>query len=126
MSLWNKLGAELRTAGKAAQGAIDEGKLRLEIFRVRQHADKAAVYHRARRDGAGVGDDHVAGVAVARKRVRYEAVIAGIAHRRVKKPVNEQRAGLLVELVLDRLAADGNLDDDVDVVGRVVADLDGL
>lgn len=56
MSLWNKLGAELRTAGKAAQGAIDEGKLRLEIFRVRQHADKAAqvlgyAVHRARRDG---------------------------------------------------------------------------
>ena len=42
MALWNKLSTELRSAGKAARGAIDEGKLRLELFRVRQLADKAA------------------------------------------------------------------------------------
>jgi hypothetical protein len=51
MALWDKLSTELRSAGKAARGAIDEGKLRLELFRVRQLADKAAqalgyaVYH---------------------------------------------------------------------------------
>lgn len=42
MGLWDKLHTELNRAGKAAQGAIDEGRLRLEIFRVRQLADKAA------------------------------------------------------------------------------------
>jgi hypothetical protein len=42
MALWDKLSTELRSAGKAARGAIDEGKIRLELFRVRQLADKAA------------------------------------------------------------------------------------
>ena len=56
MSLWNKVSNELRNAGKAAAGAIDEGKVRLELFRVRQLADKAAqalgyAVHRARKEG---------------------------------------------------------------------------
>ena len=42
MALWDKMSTELRGAGKAARGAIDEGKLRLELFRVRRLADKAA------------------------------------------------------------------------------------
>ena len=42
MGIWDKLQTELSRAGRAAQGAIDEGKLRIEIFRVRQLADKAA------------------------------------------------------------------------------------
>lgn len=42
MSLWDKLHTELDRAGRAAQGAFDEGRLRIEIFRVRQLADKAA------------------------------------------------------------------------------------
>jgi hypothetical protein len=42
MGIWDKLQTELNRAGRAAQGAIDEGKLRIEIFRVRQLADKAA------------------------------------------------------------------------------------
>ena len=42
MALWDKLKTELDRAGKAAQGALDEGKLRLEAFRARQLADKAA------------------------------------------------------------------------------------
>jgi hypothetical protein len=42
MALWDKLSTELRSAGKAARGAIDEGKTRLELFRIRQLADKAA------------------------------------------------------------------------------------
>ena len=56
MSLLSKLSTELRGAGAAARGAIDEGKVRLELFRVRQLADKAAqalgyAVHRAARDG---------------------------------------------------------------------------
>src|SRR5512140_2007917 len=42
MGIWDKLQDELNRAGRAAQGAIDEGRLRLEIFRVRQLADKSA------------------------------------------------------------------------------------
>jgi seryl-tRNA synthetase len=55
MSLWDKLQAELDKAGTAAKGALDEGKLRIELFRVRQQTDKAAqalgyALHRAKRD----------------------------------------------------------------------------
>ena len=42
MAIWDKLKHELDRAGKAAQDALDEGKIRLEAFRVRQLADKAA------------------------------------------------------------------------------------
>ena len=42
MGIWDKVQGELNRAGKAAQDALDEGRLRLEIFRVRQLADKAA------------------------------------------------------------------------------------
>ena len=56
MSIWSRLSTELRTAGRAAQGAIDEGRVRLELFRVGQQCDKAAqalgyAVHRARREG---------------------------------------------------------------------------
>ena len=62
MGLWNKVSDELRNAGKAAVGAIDEGKVRLEIFRVRQLADKAAqalgyAVHRARKEGHEIEPD---------------------------------------------------------------------
>ena len=42
MAFIDKLKEELDKAGRAAQGAIDEGKTRLEAFRTRQLADKAA------------------------------------------------------------------------------------
>ena len=42
MAIWDKLRTELDRAGKAAQDALDEGKTRLEVFRARQLADKAA------------------------------------------------------------------------------------
>ncbi|MDA1080531.1 MAG: hypothetical protein O2973_02465 [Gemmatimonadetes bacterium] len=56
MSILNKLKSEIKNAGTAARGAIDEGKVRIDIFRVRQSADAAAqalgyAVHRARRDG---------------------------------------------------------------------------
>lgn len=56
MGLLNRLSSELRGVGKAARGAIDEGKVRIELFRVRQLADKAAqavgyAVHRARAEG---------------------------------------------------------------------------
>lgn len=42
MAIWNKLKTELDRAGRVAQGALDEGKLRLEVFRARQLVDRAA------------------------------------------------------------------------------------
>src|ERR1700722_1508496 len=51
-----------------------------------------------------------------------KAVISRIAHRGVKKPVDLQCAAFLVHLVLDRLAADRHLNDDIDIMGSVLAD----
>ena len=62
MALFDKLKEELDRAGKVAQGAFDEGKIRLEAFRTRQLADKAAqalgyaVFH-AKQTGADVDAD---------------------------------------------------------------------
>ena len=69
---------------------------------------------------------HVAGIAVVRQRVGDEAVVPRIAHRRVEEPVDHQRAGRLVHLVLDRLAPDRHLDHDIHLVGRIVSDGNGV
>ena len=42
MAIWNALKRELDKAGQAAQGALDEGKLRLESHRAKQRAEAAA------------------------------------------------------------------------------------
>jgi hypothetical protein len=62
MALMDRLKEELDRAGKAAQGAIDEGKIRLEAFRTRQLADKAAqalgyAVFRAKQSGSEVDAD---------------------------------------------------------------------
>ena len=59
MALWDKVKTELDRAGKAAQDALDEGRTRLEAFRARQLADKAAqalgyAVFRARQSGTEV------------------------------------------------------------------------
>lgn len=56
MALLDRLKQELDRAGKAAQDAFDDGKTRLEAFRTRQLADKAAqalgyAVYRARKSG---------------------------------------------------------------------------
>ena len=58
--------------------------------------------------------------------MRDKAVVAGIAHRRVEKPIDDQSPGRFVHLVFDGLAADGNLDDDIHIIRGVVSDLDGI
>src|SRR3954447_14448313 len=57
MPLWNSLKRELDRAGQAAQGALDEGKLRLESHRAKQRSEAAAAslgyaIYRARVAGA--------------------------------------------------------------------------
>jgi hypothetical protein len=73
MSIFNRLKSELKTAGDAARGAIDEGKVRIDIFRVRQSADAAAqalgyAVHRARKEGRELDQDTLA---------RLDGVLAG-------------------------------------------------
>lgn len=65
MGLLDKLKSDIRSAGEAAKGAIDEGKVRIDIFRVRQSADAAAqalgyAVHRAKRDGRELEADTLA------------------------------------------------------------------
>lgn len=62
MAVWSKLKDELDRAGRAAQGAIDEGKIRLDAMRARQLADKAAqaigyAVYRARKEGEEINPD---------------------------------------------------------------------
>src|SRR5439155_1409379 len=65
MALWNRLKDELNRAGRAAQEALDEGKLRLDLLRSRQAMDKAAqklgyAVYRARKLGGDIpADEHV-------------------------------------------------------------------
>jgi len=65
MALIDRLKQELDRAGKAAQDAFDDGKTRLEAFRTRQLADKAAqalgyAVYRARQAGQEVDTDSYA------------------------------------------------------------------
>lgn len=56
MAIWDTLKRELDKAGQVAQGALDEGKLRLELHRARQRAEEAAAslgYAVFRAKGAG-------------------------------------------------------------------------
>ncbi len=80
MALWNKLRTELDRAGRVAQDALDEGKLRLEIFRARQTVDRAAqslgyAVYRAR-SGKETPDDHAMVRLVEAVRAREEELAA--------------------------------------------------
>ena len=55
MALWDRVKTELDRAGRVAQEAFDEGRLRLEMLRARRQADSAAQrlgygVYRARRE----------------------------------------------------------------------------
>lgn len=92
MALWNKLKDELNRAGRAAQDAIDEGKIRLDMMRSRQAMDRAAqklgyAVYRARKLGGDVPSDEYARlsaeVANAEGEVeRYETLLREAGNRR--------------------------------------------
>jgi len=96
MALWDKLKTELDRAGKVAQGAIDEGKVRLDAFRVRQLADKAAqalgyAVYRARQQNQEVDADTYARLsstlaAHEAEASRYEAQLADLAGKKTAGP----------------------------------------
>lgn len=63
MAIWGKLKDELDRAGKAAQKAVDEGKVRLDLVRARQRADRAAqalgyAVYDARKVGGDITAEH--------------------------------------------------------------------
>ena len=92
MALWDKLKTELDRAGKVAQGAIDEGKVRLDAFRVRQLADKAAqalgyAVYRARQMNQELDPETYARLsstlaAHEAEAARYEAQLADLSGKR--------------------------------------------
>lgn len=68
MAIWNTLKRELDRAGQAAQGALDEGRLRLESHRAKQRAEAAAAslgyaVYRARTSGGDLEPDRYAALA---------------------------------------------------------------
>jgi hypothetical protein len=93
MPIIDRLRTELDRAGRAAQLALDEGRLRLELFRARQTADRSAqrlgyaVYH-ARRLGGELSADRYAVLATdlttAESEVqRYETLLEELERKRV-------------------------------------------
>jgi len=65
MALFDKLRQELDRAGRHAQRALDEGRLRLDLYRARQATDKFAqrlgyALFRATKDGHDLGADEMA------------------------------------------------------------------
>jgi len=68
MAIWDTLKRELDKAGQVAQGALDEGKLRLELHRAKQRADEAAAslgfaVYRAKAGGAELEAERYASLA---------------------------------------------------------------
>ena len=100
MSFWDRLRVELDRAGRAAQHTFDDGKLRLELMRARQSADRAAqrlgyAVFRARRGGADLPEETYAALAAdltaAEAQVaRYETMVDELAAKR-KSTTSENR-----------------------------------
>ena len=68
MALWDRVKSELDRAGRVAQHAFDEGRLRLEMLRARRQADGAAqklgyAVYRARKESRQIPDDEYAALA---------------------------------------------------------------
>jgi hypothetical protein len=62
MALWDRVRTELDRAGRVAQQAFDEGRLRLEMMRARRQADTAAqrlgyAVYKARRESRQLSED---------------------------------------------------------------------
>jgi hypothetical protein len=92
MALWTRLREELDHAGRIAQGAVDEGRLRLELYRARQNADRFAqrfgyAVFRAKRDGRDLTAEEYAAhsnnlTAAEAEIARYEKLVDEAAKRR--------------------------------------------
>jgi len=104
MALWDKVKQELDRAGKVAQEAIDEGRIRLEQVRARQLADKAAqrlgyAYSAARTAGRPTEEDaeitrlHAALVEHEAEATRLETELDAITRRTPRADASAGTAG---------------------------------
>ena len=77
MALWDRVRTELDRAGRVAQHAFDEGRLRLEMMRLRRQADGAAQrlgysFYRAKRESRELSADEYATLARAIEQAEAE------------------------------------------------------
>ena len=96
MALLDRLRRELNFAGKSAQRALDEGRLRLDLYRARQSADRFAQHFgyavfRAKKTGADLAPEeytlHINNLSAAELEVaRIETLVADASRQR-KEPV---------------------------------------
>ena len=78
MALWDRVRTELDRAGRVAQHALDEGRIRLEMLRARRKADSAAqemgyAVYRARKQGRELTVDEYNGLSRAIEAAEAEA-----------------------------------------------------
>ena len=90
MPIWDRLKSELDRAGRAAQGALDEGRIQLEAFRSKQRMDKAAqalgyAVYRAKSAGTDVDADSYA-------RLAGEHTAAEAEHPKLEEDLRAARA----------------------------------
>ena len=90
MPIWDRLKSELDRAGRAAQGALDEGRIQLEAFRAKQRMDKAAqalgyAVYRAKTAGTEVDDDSYS-------RLSTELSLAEAEHTKLETDLQGARA----------------------------------
>lgn len=97
MPIWDRLKSELDRAGRAAQGALDEGRIQLEAFRAKQRMDKAAqalgyAVYRAKNAGTEVDADSYS-------RLASELTLAEAEHTKLETDLQAARAarGSLIE-----------------------------
>ena len=81
-----------------------------------QHRDRAGAHDAAGDEGRAGHNQRVERIAVGRQRVRHEAIVGGIAHRRVQDTIDEQGARRLVEFIFHRLAAGRHFDNHIEAV----------
>jgi hypothetical protein len=90
--MWNRVKAELDRAGRVAHVAFDESRIRLDLFRARQTADRSAqrlgyAIHSARKAGGDLTTEQyaplAADLAAAEAEVaRYETLLAEAGNKR--------------------------------------------
>ena len=78
MAIWDRVRTELDRAGRAAQHAFDEGRIRLEMLRARRRADGAAqqlgyAVFKARKEARELTVDEYNGLAKAIEAAEAEA-----------------------------------------------------
>src|SRR5215212_11253791 len=100
MALLDRLRQELDRAGQSAQRALDEGRIRLDLFRARQSLDRFAqrlgfATFRAKKAGAELPPEemvaHMANMTAAQAEVtRLETLIAEAAQQRKHSAAGSQ------------------------------------